>query len=379
MVLKGFKLRLYPNEAQQLAINQNFGFNRFIWNQMLGMLIKRYENSPETKLLSAFDLNNLLPTLKQEYPWLKQAESTSLQCTNADLIGAYKKFFKEHAGFPRFKSRKYPKQSYQCKMGIKFTDRTHLKLPKIGVVRFRGGQQALGKVKSVTIRLTATGKYFASVLIDTDITKLPKTGLSVGIDLGVSDLMITSTGVKYPTIRFDKRLAKKKHYWEKRLARRRLQAKQEIAWDHHNHVPEPRELADFKNYVKARRMVAQYNEKIANQRYDYLSKLTKALVEQFDVVKMEDLKTKNLLKNHKLARAIANQAWREIRRQLTYKCAFYGKQLVTVSPYKTSQLCSSCGFDDGKHPLEIRSWTCPDCHTQHDRDINAARNILQGS
>lgn len=379
MVLKGFKLRLYPNEAQQLAINQNFGFNRFIWNQMLGMLIKRYENSPETKLLSAFDLNNLLPTLKQEYPWLKQAESTSLQCTNADLIGAYKKFFKEHAGFPRFKSRKYPKQSYQCKMGIKFTDRTHLKLPKIGVVRFRGGQQALGKVKSVTIRLTATGKYFASVLIDTDITKLPKTGLSVGIDLGVSDLMITSTGVKYPTIRFDKRLAKKKHYWEKRLARRRLQAKQEIAWDHHNHVPEPRELADFKNYVKARRMVAQYNEKIANQRYDHLSKLTKALVEQFDVVKMEDLKTKNLLKNHKLARAIANQAWREIRRQLTYKCAFYGKQLVTVSPYKTSQLCSSCGFDDGKHPLEIRSWTCPDCHTQHDRDINAARNILQGS
>lgn len=379
MVLKGFKLRLYPNEAQQLAINQNFGFNRFIWNQMLGMLIKRYENSPETKLLSAFDLNNLLPTLKQEYPWLKQAESTSLQCTNADLIGAYKKFFKEHAGFPRFKSRKYPKQSYQCKMGIKFTDRTHLKLPKIGVVRFRGGQQALGKVKSVTIRLTATGKYFASVLIDTDITKLPKTGLSVGIDLGVGDLMITSTGVKYPTIRFDKRLAKKKHYWEKRLARRRLQAKQEIAWDHHNHVPEPRELADFKNYVKARRMVAQYNEKIANQRYDHLSKLTKALVEQFDVVKMEDLKTKNLLKNHKLARAIANQAWREIRRQLTYKCAFYGKQLVTVSPYKTSQLCSSCGFDDGKHPLEIRSWTCPDCHTQHDRDINAARNILQGS
>ncbi|ANZ60389.1 RNA-guided endonuclease TnpB family protein [Secundilactobacillus paracollinoides] len=379
MVLKGFKLRLYPNEAQQLAINQNFGFNRFIWNQMLGMLIKRYENSPETKLLSAFDLNNLLPTLKQEYPWLKQAESTSLQCTNADLIGAYKKFFKGHAGFPRFKSRKYPKQSYQCKMGIKFTDRTHLKLSKIGVVRFRGGQQALGKVKSVAIRLTATGKYFASVLIDTDITKLPKTGLSVGIDLGVSDLMITSTGVKYPTIRFDKRLAKKKHYWEKRLARRRLQAKQEIACDHHNHVPEPRELADFKNYVKARRMVAQYNEKIANQRYDYLSKLTKALVEQFDVVKMEDLKTKNLLKNHKLARAIANQAWREIRRQLTYKCAFYGKQLVTVSPYKTSQLCSSCGFDDGKHPLEIRSWTCPDCHTQHDRDINAARNILQGS
>jgi putative transposase len=191
--------------------------------------------------------------------------------------------------------------------------------------------------------------------------------------------MITSDGVKYPTIRFDKILANKKHYWEKRLARRRLQAKKEIAWDKHNKVSEPRDLADFKNYQKAKIMVAKYSEKVVNQRNDYLHKLTKDLVEQYDVIKIEDLKTKNLLKNHKLARAIANQSWRELRKQLEYKCEWYGKQLVIVNPRKTSQICSSCGYDDGKHTLDIRQWTCPKCGTHHDRDINAAINILQAS
>lgn len=379
MTLKGVKLRIYPSEEQQLLIKQNFGYNRFVWNQMLEMLSKRYKSNPKLKLPSAFDLNYLLPALKREYPWLKQAESTSLQCTNSDLIGAYKNFFQKHAGYPRFKSRKSPKQSYECKMWIKFADYSHLKLPKLGTVRFRGVYPELGKIKRVTIRLTATGKYFANLLVDTELAQLPKTSKSVGIDLGVSDLMITSFGIKFPTIRFDKLLAKKKNYWSKRLERRRIQAKKEMAWDRHNKVTEPRELSDFKNYVKARQMVARYNEKIANQRNDYLNKLTKALVEQFDVIKMEDLKTKNLLKNHKLARAISNQAWRGIRSKLEYKCAFYGKQLVIVNPYKTSQLCSNCGYDDGKHPLEVRRWTCPDCDYHHDRDINAARNILLAS
>lgn len=194
--------------------------------------------------------------------------------------------------------------------------------------------------------------------------------------MGIADLMITSDGVKYPTIRFDKLLAKKKHYWEKRLARRRLQAQKEIAWDKHDKVLKPRELSDFKNYLKAKNMVAKYSEKIANQRNNYLHILSKQLVEQYDVIKLEDLKTKNLLKNHKLAKAIANQSWRELRSQLTYKCEWYGKQLVTVNPRKTSQICSDCSYDDGKHTLDIRQWTCPNCHAEHDRDINAARNIL---
>lgn len=379
MTLKGIKVRIYPNQNQQNKIRANFGYTRFVWNQMLNMMVTRYENNPKAKFLSVFTLNNLLPALKLEYPWLKDAESTSLQVVNHDLIEAYKKFFKEHQGFPKFKSSKFPKQSYQSKAvnhNIFVIDNRRLKLPKLGILRFKSGKKITGKIKNVTIRLSSTNKFYAILLVDTEISELPKTNNSVGVDMGVADLMITSDGVKYPTIRFDKVLSKKKHYWEKRLARRRLQAMKEIAWDKHNNVLKPRELSDFSNYLKAKHMVAKYNEKIANQRTNYLHNLSKQLVEQYDVIKIEDLKTKNLLRNHKLSRAIANQSWRALRSQLEYKCKWYGKQLVTVNPRKTSQICSNCGYDDGKHTLEIRQWTCSKCGINHDRDINAAKNIL---
>ena len=378
MPLKGIKLRIYPNLEQQDKIIANFGYNRFVWNQMLDMMTQRYENNPKASFLNAFALNNLLKQLKSENPFLKEAESTSLQNTNHDLIEAYKKFFREHKGFPKFKSRKFPKQSYQSNSVNRNIQQigNQLRLPKLGLIKFKCGRKIEGKIKKATIRLSATGKFYAILLVDTEIQELPKTHNSVGIDMGVSDLMITSDGVKYPTIRFDKILANKKHYWEKRLARRRLQAQKEIAWDKHNKVLVPRDFSDFKNYLKAKHMVAKYNEKITNQRNDYLHKLTKSLVETYDVIKIEDLKAKNLLKNHKLARAISNQGWAEIRRQLEYKCAWYGKQLVIVNPYKTSQVCSECGYDDGKHTLDVRDWTCPSCGTHHDRDINAAINIL---
>ncbi|WP_334427432.1 MULTISPECIES: RNA-guided endonuclease TnpB family protein [unclassified Levilactobacillus] len=377
MTLQAIKTRIYPNQAQQEKIITNFGCCRFVWNQLLNMQIERYNNGGS--YVNEFGMNYLIKCLKQEYPFLKKAESTSLQHVSRDLNSAFQKLFKEHSGYPKFKSRKFPKQSYQSNSinhNIKQTGRCDIKLPKLGELRFRSGRQITGRIKNVTIRLSSTGKFYAIVLVDTEIDELPKTNHSVGIDMGVADLMITSDGIKYPTIRFDKLLAKKKHYWEKRLARRRLQAMKEIAWDHHNKVVAPRELSDFSNYLKAKHMVAKYSEKITNQRNNYLHNLTKQLVEQYDVIKIEDLKTKNLLKNHKLARAIANQSWREIRRQLEYKCAWYGKQLVTVNPRKTSQICSNCGYDDGKHTLDIRQWTCPNCGISHDRDINAAKNIL---
>ena len=378
MTLKGIKLRIYPNLEQQDKIIANFGYNRFVWNQMLDMMIQRYENNSEAPFLNTFALNNLLKQLKIENTFLKDAESTSLQNTNHDLVEAYKKFFREHEGFPKFKSRKFLKQSYQSNSVNRNIQQigNRIKLPKLGLIKFKCGRKIEGKIKKATIRLSAAGKFYAILLVDTEIPELPKTHNSVGIDMGVSDLMITSDGVKYPTIRFDKILANKKHYWEKRLARRRLQAQKEIAWDKHNKVLVPRDFSDFKNYLKAKHMVAKYNEKITNQRNDYLHKLTKSLVETYDVIKIEDLKAKNLLKNHKLARAIANQSWRELRSQLEYKCDWYGKQLVIVNPYKTSQVCSECGYDDGKHTLDIREWTCPSCGAHHDRDINAAINIL---
>jgi len=377
MPLKAIKTRIYPNKMQQEKIVNTFGCCRFVWNKLLDMQIERYQNGGS--YVNEFGMNYLIKCLKQEYPFLKKADSRSLLHVSRDLNSAFQKLFKEHSGHPKFKSRKFPKQSYQssytnnniCQVG-----EHRLKLPKLGTVYFRSGRQITGKIKNVTIRLSSTGKFYAIILVDTEVNKLDDTNQSVGIDMGIADLMITSDRVKYPTIRFDKILAKKKHYWEKRLARRRLQAKKEIAWDHHNKVLEPRELSDFKNYLKAKNMVAKYSEKIANQRSNYLNNLTKQLVEQYDVIKIEDLKTKNLLKNHKLARAIANQSWREIRRQLEYKCEWYGKQLVTVNPRKTSQICSNCVYVDGMQRLDNRQWTCPNCGINHDRDINAAMNIL---
>jgi putative transposase len=253
----------------------------------------------------------------------------------------------------------------------------YLKLPKLGVLRFKAGKRIPETIKSVTIRKTLTGNYNVILLVEDETQAFTKTNARIGLDFGISDLLIGSDEQKISSIRFDKKQAKKLHKWEKRLARRRLQAQKAIAWDKHNKVLQPRQFADFKNVQKARLMVAKLHEKIAHQRQNYLHQITTKLVKSYDLIAIEDLKTKNLLRNHKLARAIANQSWREIRRMLEYKCSWYDKQLIVVSPYKTSQICSHCGHDDGKHELGVREWTCPHCGVHHDRDVNAAKNILK--
>lgn len=375
IVIKGIKLRIYPNDNQIAQIESSFGAVRFVWNQMLAMQVDRYEFS-KAKLLTGFDMNNLLPILKKEYSWLNNANAQSLQQVCSDLYTTYQKFFKEHTGYPKFKSKKSNRQSYKLKQYISVKNRNLIKLPKLGLVKYRGSIPFDNyKIKSATIKRVPSGKYYCSLLVEHENQVLPKTNKVVGLDLGLADMIITSDGCKYKTNRFDKQLAKQKHILERKLSRRRLLAKQSIAEDRYNKVINPRELNDFSNYVKARQTVARYNEHIANQRNDYIHKITTELVRNYDVIVIEDLKTKNLLHNHSLARAISNQGWAEIRRQLEYKCAWYGKQLVIVNPYKTSQVCSECGYDDGKHTLDVRDWTCPSCGTHHDRDINAAKNI----
>ena len=378
MVLKGLKLRIYPNEYQKELIEFNFGANRFVWNQMLDMLIKRHDNNPDSKFLNAFALNNLLKQLKVEYEFLKRAESTSLQSTNHDLVESYKRFFKKINKFPKFKSKKYPKQSYQSKYvnhNIEVVGNL-IKLPKLGLMKYKTGRAVPKIIKSVTIKKSFTGKYYAILLVECESQTFGKTGSNIGLDMGVADLVIGSNGKKYPTIRFDKQLARKKHQWEKKLARRRIRALKDIQYQNKFGLTGAKDISQYKNYMKAKIMVAKYNEKIANQRQNYLHKITTQLVKDNDTIVIEDLKTKNLLKNHKLARAIANQSWRELRLMLEYKCAWYGKQLIVINPFKTSQICSNCGYDDGKHELDIREWTCPNCHKTLDRDINAAKNIL---
>ncbi len=380
MVLKGIKLRIYPDNYQKKLIEYNFGANRFVWNNMLNMMIKRHENNPDLKSLKAFDLNYILTTFKKEHTWLKKAESTSLQASNKDLFEAYKGFFSKKRKFPRFKSKKYPKQSYQSKFvnnNVEIIDDSYIKLPKLGVMKYKNKKSIPSLIKYVTIRKSSTNKYYAILTVDEDITQLPKTNTSVGLDMGVCDLVICSNESKYKTIRFDKKLAKKKHYWEKRLARRRTQALKDIQYKKKFGLIDPKPLEQYSNYMKAKLMVAKYSEKIANQRKDYLHKITRELVEDNDLIVIEDLKTKNLLSNHKLSRAIANQSWRALRLMLEYKCEWYGKKLLVVNPFKTSQICSNCGYDDGKHELDIREWDCPICGIHHDRDINASKNILK--
>ena len=378
MTLKTFKLRIYPNFTQRIQFERNFGMCRFVWNELLNMQTKRHENGG--KYLNEFKMNYLLKPLKQEYPWLKEADATSLLGVSHNLHLAFQKLFKEHAGYPKFKAKRFARPAYRSNAvngNIVLVDDAHIRLPKVGVITFRAGQLPDGKmIKTATVVRSRTGKYYVLVVADVEIASWHKTNVLAGIDMGVADLAIISDGKKYATKRFDKALAKKKHYWEKRLARRRRQAAKEIAWDKQLKVEAPRQLNDFKNYMKAKAMVAKYGEKVANQRRDYLQKISTELVSKYDVIKLEDLKTKGLLRNHNLARAIANQSWRELRLMLEYKAAWYGKQVVVVSPYKTSQRCSACGYDDGKHELDVREWTCPQCHSHHDRDINAAKNIL---
>ena len=377
-MLKGVKIRLYPNKDQQGKLLQMFGNNRFVWNQMLGMAKQRYQNNPSSQFVNEYGMDYLLKRLKQEYPFLKKSEARSLQISNHYLAQSFKVLFKHQGGYPRFKSRKATKQSYtgdgtNCKVLAK----RYMRLPKIGCIKTSKTSRLEGlKIKRYTVTLDPTGKYYLSLMVDDpNIHSLEKTGEVVGIDMGVADLAITSDGYKYPKFEanwYEQQATKAQSKFSKRKQRALVKVRQ---WNH-NHKTVKEELEDYSNWQRARQQKARYQAKIANKRKDYLHKITTELVRSYDVIVIEDLKTKNLLKNHSLAKSISNNSWYLFREMLEYKCKWYGKQLIVVSPDYTSQICSNCGYHSGKKPLEIREWTCPKCGANHDRDINASINIL---
>ena len=388
MVLKAIKARIYPNQTQRKQLLANFGCVRFVWNQMLNMQIERHKNNKDAKYQNHFAMNNMLKAMKLEYPWLKQAESTSLQVANRDLDDAFKRFFNKKLknGFPRFKRKKYA-QSYTSKAvqnNIQVLDNYHIKLPKLGVVKYRTGREITGKIKAVTLRINSQGQYYLSVLTESENQTFKKTGKVIGLDLGLSDLIITSDGIKYNTVSFDKDMQAKLRLHERKLARRLHKAKVEIAFDKHEKVLFPRtKLTQFPRYQAERKTVAKLKNKVANQRLDYLHKITTKLVKDYDVIVVEKLNTNGMLKNHHLSRSIANAAWSKLVSLLDYKCKWYGKQLIVVDPKNTSRICSNCGkknYDFDKLTqqewLNTREWNCPNCQTHHDRDVNAAKNIL---
>ncbi|MCG3418351.1 IS200/IS605 family element RNA-guided endonuclease TnpB [Oceanobacillus jordanicus] len=365
-VNKAYKFRIYPTKQQEILIAKTVGCSRFVFNRFLGQWNDTYKETG--KGLTYNSCSAELTQLKKEFVWLKEVDSTALQSSLKNLSNSYTRFFKKQNQAPRFKSKKNPVQSYTTKHtnGNIEVVNNKIKLPKLGFVRFAKSREVEGRILHATIRRNPTGKYFVSILAETEVQPLEKTESSIGIDLGITAFAILSDGQMIDNNKFTPKMEKKLTREQRKLSKRALNAKNKGI-----------NLLDAKNYQKQKCKVARIHEKVTNQRDDFLNKLSTEIIKNHDIICIEDLNTKGMLRNHKLAKSISDVSWSAFVTKLEYKAKWYSKTIVKISRwFPSSQICSDCGHQDGKKSLEIRDWTCSVCHEHHDRDINASKNIL---
>ncbi|MCB2288549.1 IS200/IS605 family element transposase accessory protein TnpB [Clostridium sp. CS001] len=358
-MLKACKFRLYPNEEQRIYLAKTFGCTRFVYNKMLAERIKSYE---ENKNLDIKSVKYPTPAqYKTEFEWLKEVDSLALANAQMNLDKAYKNFFRDKSvGFPKFKKRTNTNNyTTNNQRGTVHIENNHIKVPKLkSMIKIEQHRQFNGLIKSCTISQVPSGKYFISILVDTEIVKLPEIDNKIGVDLGIKDFAITSDEEIFSNPKHLKKSEKRLGKLQKDLSRKQKGSN---------------------NRRKAKVKVAKLHEKIANQRKDFLHKVSTQLIRENQTIVIEDLKVSNMIKNHKLAKSIADVSWSEFRRMLEYKAKWYGREIIVApSNYASSQLCSSCGNKSSQtKDLSCRTYICRVCGMIMDRDINASKNLLK--